>query len=97
LPRSANTKKESPSRPVIFVGTSKEGLAIGEALQQQLQQHFEVLLWTQDVFQPSQSTLADLLKTRNRVDYAAFVLTADDTRQSPISSRPYLATILFLS
>jgi len=31
---------------MIFVGTSKEGLAIGEALQQ----HFEVLLWTQDVF-----------------------------------------------
>jgi hypothetical protein len=82
LRRSAKNKKELPSRPVIFVGTSKEGLAIGEALQQQLQQHFEVLLWTQDVFQPSQSTLGDLLKTRNRVDYAAFVLTADDIRQS---------------
>jgi predicted nucleotide-binding protein len=51
-------------------------------LRQNLDAQFEVLLETEDVFQPSQAILDDLLKTRLRVEYAAFVLTAEDVRRS---------------
>jgi hypothetical protein len=75
-------KTERETRPVIFIGTSEEGLELGEALQQNLVDAFEAQLWTQDVFQPSHSVLTDLLSIRNKAYYAAFILTGDDVRRS---------------
>ena len=80
--------REHELRPLIFIGTTKEGLDLGEALQQSLQHHFQVRLWPEDVFQPSSHPLTDLLNLRTKVDYAAFVLTADDVRRSRHKQSP---------
>jgi DNA-binding GntR family transcriptional regulator len=73
---------ELMARPTIFIGSTKEGLELAEALQQDLEHAFEVQLWTQDVFKPSHSTLEDLVGLSSKVDCAALILTSDDVRRS---------------
>ena len=75
-------KTPPPSRPVLFLGSSTEGLPIAEALQRNLGGDVEVRLWKQGMARPSSSVLADLLEQRRRVDCAAVVLTQDDRRTS---------------
>ena len=65
-------------RPRVFVASSKEGLAVAEALQRRAEHDAELTLWTDDVFALSQPALASLLELLGRVDAGIFVLTADD-------------------
>ena len=70
------------SRPVIFVGSSKEGLQYAKALQQNLDHAMQVVLWSQGVFGLSGGTLEDLVEKLQAVDFAALVVTPDDLVQS---------------
>lgn len=65
-------------RPSIFIGSSKEGLPIAEAIQLGLDQDCQVTIWSQGVFGLSRGTLETLAEAVNRFDYAILVLTPDD-------------------
>lgn len=66
------------NRPVIFIGSSKEGLSIAEALLVNLDYAADVVLWSQGVFGLSAGTLESLVKKLSDFDFAILVLTPDD-------------------
>ena len=68
------------TKPSLFIGSSVEGLDVAYALQESLEYDAEATVWAQAVFNPTSSTLDDLLKVARKVDFAAFVFTPDDVR-----------------
>lgn len=68
----------SNTRPSIFIGSSKEGLSIAEAIQLGLDHDCQVTIWSQGVFGLSRGTLETLAEAVNRFDFAILVLTPDD-------------------
>ena len=69
-------------RPVIFVGSSSEGLSFAKALQVNLDRSYQVTLWSQGVFGLSNGTLEDLITRLVSVDFAVLLVTADDLIES---------------
>ena len=69
-------------RPALFVGSSKEGIEIAEAVQLELQDLADVTIWTQGIFEVGRSYLESLTKTIERADFAVLVLTPDDIIES---------------
>lgn len=70
-------------RPVMFVGSSTEGLSVAKHLQLGLKHSpLEVRLWTNGVFGPSGVPIDDLLKQVDNCDFAAFVFGPDDKTSS---------------
>jgi Predicted nucleotide-binding protein containing TIR-like domain len=75
-------------RPSLFIGSSSEGLPVAYALQAELDQLCEPLVWSQSAFEATGTTIGSLLETAQTSDFAALVLTPDDsvvTRNSPVS------------
>lgn len=66
------------NRPVIFIGSSKEGLRIAKALQVNLDDAADVVLWSQGIFGLSAGTLESLVEKLHEFDFAILVLTPDD-------------------
>jgi len=66
----------------LFIGSSKEGLPVAEALQTLLQHELDVTIWSQGVFRLSQSYLDSLLEAISTTDFAVLVLTPDDVTTS---------------
>lgn len=67
-------------RPSLFIGSSREGLDVAYALQESLEYDAEPTVWPQGVFNPTSTTLQDLVAIARRTDFAAFVFTPDDMR-----------------
>jgi hypothetical protein len=65
--------------PSLFIGSSSEGLPVAYALQAELDQVCEPLLWSQGVFGPTGTTIGSLLEIAQSSDFAALVLTPDDS------------------
>ena len=65
-------------RPSMFVGSSREGLHVAEAIQQNLDNVCEVIPWSQGVFGLGEAYLYSLLDAVEKYDFAVLVLTADD-------------------
>ena len=76
-------------RPVLFVGCSTESLSIARAIQSALE-HDPILVrvWTEDTFKASQFPVESLERELARVDFAALVLSPDDTAISRDSEVP---------
>ena len=70
------------SRPVIFVGSSTEGLPYAKGLQVNLDRACQVILWSQGVFGLSNGPLEDLEDKLKNVDFAVLVVTPDDLIES---------------
>ena len=68
----------SNSRPSVFIGSSKEGLPVAEAIQLGLDHDCQVTIWSQGVFGLSRGTLETLAEEVNRYDFAVLILTPDD-------------------
>ena len=67
-------------RPVLFVGCSTEALPIGRAIQSALEHDpIVVRVWTDDTFRASQFPVESLERELAKVDFAALVLSPDDT------------------
>jgi hypothetical protein len=64
--------------PRLFIGSSAEAVDIAYAIQENLDFDAETTVWSQAFFQPSQSTLHDLVHALDRFDFAAFVFASDD-------------------
>ncbi len=69
--------------PVVFIGSSVEGLEIAECLQAKLE-HFdaEVCIWKDGVFQASSTAIEDLELQVRSSDFAVLVVTEDDEVKS---------------
>nr|WP_315239662.1 nucleotide-binding protein [uncultured Albidiferax sp.] len=65
--------------PALFIGSSTEGLGTAYAIQQALEYDAEPTVWSQGLFQPSQSVLSELVKNLSSFKFAAFVFSPDDT------------------
>jgi hypothetical protein len=69
-------------RPVVFIGSSKEGLATAEALQSLLDYVAEVVIWNQDMFELSTGTLEQIVASLDDFDFAVLVVDRADTAVS---------------
>ena len=65
--------------PALFIGSSSEGAAIARELQAEVDDQCEPTVWSQDVFQPGGTPLGELLRTAETTDFAALILTPDDS------------------
>jgi hypothetical protein len=65
-------------RPLVFVGSSKEGLLIAEAIQANLDHDCQVQVWNQGFFGLSGNTPQTLAAQASEFDFAILVLTPDD-------------------
>lgn len=72
--------------PVLFVGSSSEGkrvaLAIRAACKAKLTTGIEVRVWSEGLFQASQTVIEDLVLLAGSCDFAALVFTPDDRTRS---------------
>jgi predicted nucleotide-binding protein len=65
--------------PFVFVGSSSEQLPVAEAIQSGLSEvNATIQLRTEGLFQPSEYTLADLIKIAETADFAVLIVTPDD-------------------
>ncbi len=62
----------------VFIGSSSEGLHLARFIKDKLHRFCFPLLWSESVFQPSQSSLDSLINSCNECDFAILILTADD-------------------
>lgn len=69
-------------RPLVFIGSSKEGLSIAKAVQAELDYSAECLIWHQGVFGLSKGNLESLVEKLDKFDFAILVLTPDDLVES---------------
>ena len=65
-------------RPKVFIGSSREALPIARGIKTNLEEVSEVRIWDEDVFEPGQYTLEELLRFTAAYDFAIFVLSGDD-------------------
>jgi predicted nucleotide-binding protein len=71
------------SRPIIFVGSSVEGLSYAKALQQNLDHAMQVVLWSQGVFGLSNGTLEDLVEKLQTVGHNRVAVGMSVARHPP--------------
>ena len=62
----------------VFIGSSKEGLALAQKAKAILSSEFDVVVWNEDVFKLGQNFLTDLHKATLLFDYALLIGTLDD-------------------
>lgn len=65
-------------KPKVFIGSSREGITIANAIHANLTYEAECTVWKDGVFQPSSSTLVDLMRILRNSDFAIFVFSPDD-------------------
>lgn len=75
--------REPNDVPMVFIGSSGEALDEANSMHRSLSRH-EVTcrLWTQGVFQLSQTTIEDLIRASVECDFAVLFLTPDDMTSS---------------
>jgi hypothetical protein len=78
----------SGDRPTIFIGSSKEGLSIAEAVADQLKGSLQVTPWSSGVFGLGTYTLEALLARAHEFDFAALVFSPDDQTVSRGADSP---------
>lgn len=75
--------REPNSTPVVFVGSSSEALDTANSLTRALQyRKLTCKLWTQGVFQLSNTAIEDLTSALSECDFAILILTPDDMTHS---------------
>jgi Predicted nucleotide-binding protein containing TIR-like domain len=67
--------------PSIFIGSSSEQIDVAKAIELHLSSFAEVTVWN-NTFKPGNPFLVDLLKSKDRYDFAIFVITPDDISES---------------
>lgn len=65
-------------KPSIFIGSSSEALPLANAVKNELGKHFNVDLWSENLFELGEDTLNNLLRFVQCYDFAVLVITDDD-------------------
>ena len=65
-------------KPRIFIASSVESLPIARSVQELLEHNAEPTIWTQGIFNLSESSLDSLIKSLNQFDFGIFVVGAED-------------------
>lgn len=77
------------SKPVIFIGSSKEGLEVAETIYMNLSKKPCVpICWNEGIFEASKTTIEALMISTKESDFAIIVLTPDDITKSRKKSKP---------
>jgi predicted nucleotide-binding protein len=78
--RERNVSIRTPNNtPLLFIGSSSEGLSTAERIYDGLREAPVVMhLWHEDVFQASDTSIESLVDATGSIDFAALILTADD-------------------
>ncbi len=80
LRQRAKFHERPNDQPIFFIGSSAENLLIAREIQSGLSHDpMEVIVWTDGVFRPSAGNVESLLAAVKKSDFAALVLTPDDT------------------
>lgn len=70
-------------KPFVFIGSSREGLAVANAIKAAIEDdHTEVRVWTDGVFGASETTIESLEQAVRSSDIAVLVFSADDKLHS---------------
>jgi hypothetical protein len=69
-------------RPVVFIGSSSEGVLVAKEIELQLDHYAESNIWKDDVFKLGMGTLETLTSELDTFDFAIFVLSPDDTLET---------------
>ena len=64
--------------PTLFIGSSVESLEIAYAIQENLEYDAECTVWSQGIFELSETTLDSLINSLEKFDFAILVFTPDD-------------------
>lgn len=71
------------AEPTVFIGSSSEGMRVAQFIHDGLSRRKCIpTLWSNGVFQLSNTTIEDLMTFSKETDFAAFVVTADDVTAS---------------
>lgn len=65
-------------KPKIFIGSSREGLDIANAIHANLTRDAECTVWSNGVFQISGTTIYSLINALRNSDFGVFVFSPDD-------------------
>ena len=65
-------------KPTLFVGSSSESLDVAYAVQRNLEDVAEVVVWTQGIFELTKSYLESLLDALEDTEFGLFIFGADD-------------------
>jgi phosphoglycolate phosphatase-like HAD superfamily hydrolase len=65
-------------KPRVFIGSSKEQLALAQAVQSNIEHETEPTVWRQGVFELSRPAIESLLRALDNSDFGIFVLAPDD-------------------
>lgn len=77
--RSAFVQPPNP-QPVLFIGSSSEAISVANELQAGFKHDkFDAVIWTNGVFGPGGIAFDSLAQLAGRADFAAFVISPDDT------------------
>jgi hypothetical protein len=88
--------KKSIQRPQVFIGSSTEKLDVAYAAQENLEHSAEVTVWTQGIFELSDTTIEALVSALARFDFAVFVFASDDIlRMRKTTTRTVRDNVLF--
>jgi predicted nucleotide-binding protein len=66
-------------KPKVFIGSSKEGEAIADAIDSGLQLEAEPTVWTSRAFDLSESIVSGLVRHARKSDFGIFVFSGDDS------------------
>ena len=72
------TERVCNMKPKVFIGSSREGVLIADAIHANLTYDAECTVWKDGVFLLSGNTLNDLIRTLRDVDFGVFVFSPDD-------------------
>src|SRR6266496_1861913 len=80
----------------IFVGSSREAIGICRAVQDELNDEFDVTVWDQGVFRLTRAGFASLLDVLDSSDAGIFILRADDvTTRRDVSTPSVRDNVIF--
>lgn len=68
-------------RPPLFIGSSREAVHIARALHANLEDCSQPSVWEHGIFPLTKTTLPALLEALDRFDFAALILSDDDTTE----------------
>lgn len=83
-------------KPKVFIGSSREGVKIADAIHSNLTYEAECTVWKDGVFQLSSNTLSALIEALRNSDFGVFVFSPDDvTVMRSSSSETVRDNVLF--